>query len=605
MERDIPHYLKKTKTTKTPKRLAYFYVNGKVTKRGNNNELSWGAGALGTRHTTAKSRTRRDTLQIHETPMSLWRTLDAFCIRGKRVVLWTYDLPEQLRTSHALVHLPELGWSLETVVLEAGASWALWRNGDKSLMMCDLKSWTPYDWERINRDMSSAYDRADAPPHTLSAVEAVAFNKCRVIRAAVGQILDWIEAEQLGMFKPTGSGQSYSAYKRRWLSDRILVHDDIARLEAERRSMFAGRTEAWRHGDMGNGPFLELDMRAAYSRIAAECNVPTVATGDVYQPDVDKLLAASKRHTFLCHVQLETEVPCVPYGTGQHTLWPEGRFDTWLWSPELALANLYCSSVRVTKAYRYRTGPALQAFASHVLGIVDGHSYEHGAMPQLVAKHWSRTLVGRFGLRYRSWIPFADNDMPDLSMVTFIDYDDDTMTDMMCVGKDMLLLGDLTESLESVPQIPAWVMSECRRRLWVTMMEIGLDRILYVDTDSIIIDLKGDLAYGRAIQRRYRGMWAVKGRYASMHIYGPRNLRIDADRRVSGLPAAAIQHGPSEFRGEVMRSIAQSMRSGQLDTVTTVPRTFIYNSVDTRRRHNKDGSTSAFRVGEGVTEENI
>jgi hypothetical protein len=276
----------------------------------------------------------------------------------------------------------------------------------------------------------------------------MAFNRTQIIREAVLQILSWIERDNLGTFRPTGSGQSYSAYRRNWLHDRILVHDDDARLMAERTAMWSGRTEAWRHGNIRGGPFLELDMKAAYTRIASQCNVPTVAMGQVYKPNVKQLLERTERFAYLCHVKVETEIPVVPASSGQHTFWPVGEFDTWVWDPELQLLDTYATRVTIARAYKYRVAPALREFSAYVLATLDQPPEDALGLPALVLKHWSRTLVGRFGLRYRSWVPFSNDNDLDLSMVTFIDADSNYMTDMLCVGKDMLLLGDLTESVE-------------------------------------------------------------------------------------------------------------------------------------------------------------
>lgn len=343
-------------------------------------------------------------------------------------------------------------------------------------------------------------------------------------------------------------------------------------------------------------------MKAAYTRIASQCNVPTIAVGGKCKPTVQAVLSQRGRYEYLCHVQVETEVPVVPASSGQHTFWPVGHFDTWVWSPELALLHSYATKVKIAVAYKYRTAPALQDFSSYVLSVLDAPPESNLGLPTLVMKHWSRTLVGRFGLRYRAWIPFSEDNDPDLSMCTFIDYDENTMTDMLCVGKDMLLLGALEESVESVPQIPAWVMSECRRRLWETMVDIGLERIVYVDTDSIIIATNGDRAYEREITRSYASMWAPKARHIRLSIHGPRNLTADNDRRMSGLPTTAIQAGPSEYRGEVMRSIKESMRHGQLSTVQTVPRRFMFTAPDIRRKHLPGGKTEAFRLEPKTTE---
>lgn len=605
MYRDPPHYLKPLKTTRVPKRLAFFDVQTKTQKRGNNREHVWSCGAMGTTHWTSKNQLRRGTLKVYESGYDLWAALDSFCLASKRVTCFTYDLPLNLRTGQALVHLPKLGWHLETVVLEPGAAWALFRDGKRSLMFCDLKAWTPYDFERLRNAALGRNGVSVVPLVGGDPDRVMAFNRTQIIREAVTQITEWIERDGLGTFKPTGSGQSYSAFRRGYLDHRILVHDDTSRLMAERTSMWSGRTEAWRHGDISGGPFLELDMRAAYTRIAAECNVPTIALGEVYKPSVETLLKRTDRYAYLCQVEVETETPVVPASGGNHTLWPVGNFTTWIWDPELALLAQYATEVRIRCAYKYRAAPALQRFGRYVLDTLDRPADDTLGVPSLVIKHWSRTLVGRFGLRYRSWIPFSDDNDPDLSMCTFIDVDENTMTDMLCVGKDMLLLGSLEESVESVPQIPAWVMSECRRRLWETMVEIGLDRVVYVDTDSVILDTTGSRQWENATIRAYADMWAPKAKYSRLHIRGPRNLSADQNRRMSGLPLGAIQSGPAEYRGEVMRSIKESMRHGQLGTVTTVPRRFMFTAPDIRRRHLPDGSTEAFRIEQKPIREDI
>lgn len=559
---------------------------------------------MGTTYWTAKSKVRKDELKVHESPKTMWQALDHFCKPSKRVVCFTFDLPTQLRTSQALIHLPKMGWHLETVVLEPGAAWALLKNDKRSLMFCDLKAWTPYDWERVQNAALGREAVRDRPLVGGDPVRTMAFNRCQVVREAVLQILAWIDRDNLGPFKPTGSGQSYSAFRRNYLTDRILVHDDTARLNAERCSMWSGRTEAWQHGNVAGGPFIELDMRAAYARIASECALPTVAVGRLHKPSVQTVLNARGIYEYLCHVRVDTETPVVPVSSGQHTFWPVGVFQTWVWTPEVDLLNKYATRVRITGAYKYRVAPALKDFSSYVLSVLDAPPETHLGLPALVMKHWSRTLVGRLGLRYRAWIPFSDDNDPDLSMCTFIDYDENTMTDMLCVGNDMLLLGRLEESVESVPQIPAWVMSECRRRLWETMVDIGLERIVYVDTDSIIIATNGDRAYERAVVRRHTDLWSPKARHTKLQIHGPRNLTTDTDRRMSGLPGNAIQSGPTEYRGEVMRSIKESMRHGQLGTVTTVPRKFMFTAPDIRRKHLPNGRTEAFRIGsKHVTED--
>ena len=244
----------------------------------------------------------------------------------------------------------------------------------------------------------------------------------------------------------------------------------------------------------------------------------------------------------------------------------------------------------------YERAPALRDFAAYVLDGMNPQEQVYGAVPKRIYKHWSRCLVGRLGLRFRTWEQFGWQPTPDLRLVTFLDVDENRSTDMLIAGHDRLILSDMQEAAESLPQIPGWVMSECRRRLWKAMVTVGLDNVLYVDTDSLIVSAATPAQRFDNLQLGVVGGWAIKGTYRRLTIHGPRNLVAESDRRVAGLPLTARQTAPLEFSGQVMRSIKESMRAGQLDCVASVPRKFILDAPDLRRQHLPDGTTEPYTV---------
>lgn len=595
-DRDPPHYLKALKTTTTPKRLLWLDCAGYSNHEHGIFVERWASGALGQTHWTSRKGERKDVTKGYATPDMLWADADSFCHSNRRVVLFAYDLPLQLRLSRALIELPALGWHLDKIVLERTASWALFRDDDRTLMLCDLRSWTPATFDHIATDVTGF---AHGLVHELGDVDRRA-DACRwrvaVLREAILQLFDWIHGENLGPFRPTGSGQSYSAFRRRFLAHKLLVHDDSARLALERAAMHTGRCEAWRHGSLNNGPYVEYDMTAAYCRIAAECDVPTVAIPNGRKATVKQLQAWMQRYALLADVTVTTDVPCVPTRLGGRTVWPVGTFRTALYDPELQLAIQYASDLKVNTVYLYHRAPALQQFATWVLDGMTATPNVNNRVSQRVLKHWSRCLVGRLGLRYRAWEKFGTQHPPDLRLITFIDTDEKTSTDMLIAGTDRLILADMTEGAESLPQIPGWVMSECRRRLWEAMCAVGFGSVVYVDTDSIVArqgDTVGDWA---GTMNGQSDDWTRKGTYSRMVIHGPRNLVCESTRRVSGLPLTARQTAPLEFSGEIMRSIKESMRAGELDCVATIPRKFVLDAPDLRRQHLSGGMTAPFEV---------
>lgn len=594
--REPPHYLRTLSSTTTPKRLMWLDCTARTTKEHGALVARFSAAALGTTHYQRNTSKRKDTITTYDNADILWAEADAFCTKGKRVVMFAHDLAQQIRISQAMVHLPKYGWGLRNIVLERTAAWALYTHESRSLMLCDLQSWAPVPLGLIGADVTHGnvkYLDIDAGP---SFPVDLCKARALIVRDAVLQILNWIEGENLGPFRPTGSGQSYSAYRRRFTQSRLLVHDDERRLTSERAAMHTGRCEAWRWGKLLHGPFVEYDMVAAYCTIAAECEVPTVAQSPIPKPTPSKVKRAMERYSVLAHVTVDTDIPVLPTRLGGRTIWPVGRFSTWVWDPELQLAFQYCNTVEVNHAYRYQRAPALRDFGRFVLDGLGEQTQVYGLVPKRVLKHWSRCLVGRLGLRYRSWTPYMRDEESDLRLWTMIDADEGFATDMLHAGHDWLMLTDMREATDSLPQIPSWVMSECRRRLWEAMSYVGFGCVVYVDTDSIIAragDVLGDWT-GRMDYTPEQ--WTLKGKYDRMTIHGPRNLVCDVDRRVSGVPLTARQTAPLEFTGQVMRSIKESMRAGELDSVAMLPRKFTMNTPDMRRQHLPNHQTAPFEV---------
>lgn len=596
MLRDPPHYLKPLKTTRTPKRLVWLACKGHVRRVRSHYEQHFIAGAAGTTHWTSRNRHRKDTMTAYDNPTELWSFIDSYCTAREKVTLFAYDLAEQMRLSHMLTELPKRGWSLDKIVMERTAAWCSFRDGDRSMMCCDLKSWAPVAWEKITADIDGGEVERRIVTAGRYAMADLCMIKAAYIRAAVMQIFDWIEGENLGPFRPTGSGQSYSAYRRRFGSARLLVHDDESRLDAERRAMHTGRAEAWKHGTLRHGPFIEYDLHAAYATIGRDCEVPTVAKQSRERVPVPTLESMMERYAVLADVTVETDVECVPVTLNGRTLWPVGRLRTTIWDPELRLALQYAKSVEVHKTWCYQREPALSEFCRYVLDGIDGQTQVYGLVPQRVMKHWSRCLVGRFGLRFRMWHQFGDQDPPDVRLVTFLDLDEGTRTEMLLAGSQRLLLGDLEEAPESLPQIPGWIMSECRRRLWDRMTCYG-SSLVYVDTDSVIFqDSPKPVRHVDSFTDAYGTIWKRKGIYDRMTIHGPRNLAVNESRRIAGVPLTARPIADLHFEGEVMRSIKESFRDGSLDAVVSLPRTFHLAQKDLRRQHNADGSTSPFHL---------
>lgn len=574
--REPAHYLPALKTTRLPKRLLFLDCESTETRHLGTWAQTWKGGALGSTHWTSKKGLRKDQDQVFSTSAELWIEGDSRIRARHRTVLFCVDLPTQLRVSRALVELPVHGWTLTQISLDRQAGWAQFRHGERSLVCSDILSWMP--------------------SFTLNA--GTPLERIRQLRETVIEILEWIERENLGSFKPTGSGQSYAAFRRRFMPIKPLVHDSEGLLAIERRAMWTGRAEAWRHGHLTEGPYYEYDLQTAYAAIAATCDVPSVYESVITNHGGNLNVKIGGQRTSLYHVRVATDIPVIPIARADRILWPIGRFDAWLWEPEYNLAHKYATIETIYGVHVYRTAPTLRPFAQWVLDRLEAGESSDTRIIQKVVKHWTRCMIGRLSMRYRKWEKFGTVEDPDLALVTYIDIDEDTSTDLLCVGHDRLLLTDVIESADSLPQITGWIMSECRRRLWELMRAAGLEHVVYVDTDSIIVDNHWAATALLNVATEYGWPIARKGEYGSLTIEGPRNISVDQTRRTAGIPLSATRVGSSHYEGSVQRSLAESIRAGELDRVAQTNRRFVMGGIDLRRQHLPNGLTEPYRIEE-------
>lgn len=141
-------------------------------------------------------------------------------------------------------------------------------------------------------------------------------------------------------------------------------------------------------------------------------------------------------------------------------------------------------------------------------------------------------------------------------------------------------------------------MSEARARLWKLIRIAGPANLLYVDTDSLIVTAQGDSNLHQA-QRDDRTYSLVrKAPITTLTIHGPRNIEVQNERRISGVPTKATRTGPLQYEGQVWTSVKQSMRSGTMDHVLVTPRTYNITPDDPRRHHNPDGTTTPHHIEE-------
>lgn len=586
----VAHYVRPNETTRIPRRHIFLDVEAVENRAGIHAEQTWRLAVANFWTREKGRRTHNETVEF-DTADSLWKAVGDFTRRRTRTVLWTHNLGYDIRVSSAFTHLPTQGWRLVAYNLSNRGTWATWRRGDASLCFVDSASVFPVALKQIGEYFGLSKPDLPAWEDSREAWLTRCHADVEILSTAVRAYLDWLDSADLGNWQYTGAGQSYAAYRHRFLCDRLLVHDDPEALAAERRAMWTGRCEAYWHGNAKHATVHEWDLHLAYARIAKDCDLPSrliryLPHGSGFLPYV-----SHPKLALLTEVTVDTAVPCVPTQVDGRIIWPTGRFTTTLWSPEIDLLLRSGAAVTFHRGWLYRKSPVLRDWATWIIDQLGADDSETPAWRKVILKHWSRALIGRFAMTYAAWEPFGTMPAPALKKTLLFHQGTDEPQEMMQVGRDTFVKAGTEEWGQSMPSITGYVMSVCRVRLWNIMLACPANAVLYSDTDSIIVtDTHHDAVKRIADSDTGHGL-RLKRSWEGISVYGPRQIVTGNNVRISGLPKRASQLGDDQFTGTVWESVETAVQHGRFDTVRITPRKWRMKGIDKRRDPGPGGWT--------------
>lgn len=535
-------------------------------------------------------------------PMELWEWVTEFCKPGMRTVMWAHNLGHDVRISQVFKLLPKLGWGLDWCNLDRNVSAMTWRSERGTLVLADTWTWIPLPLNTIAPLTGTV--KFTMPPDNGSedSWNEYCMQDTEIVYRVVSRLVAYIRANGLGNWQPTGAGMAYTTWRHKHLRHKVLVHDDRDALGAERKAMHTGRAEAWRHGELLNDVWTEVDMRNAYLMIGAESELPRKLRTHYGRLSPLHYQRLCERYRMLCHVRIDTARPVVPTRMDNRQVWPVGTFDTWLWDTEVDAAIRYGAEAEIIDSYAYAKAPILQDWARWILSVLQDKDDETDPVVKTWLKHCSRALIGRLSLRVPAWEILGANPEGITGITHMTNADTGHTHRLMHVGDRTLIEVMREEGRDSLPQVTGWIMAECRVRLWDAMNAAGLENIAHVDTDSLVINRQGLVRLRRHYGEDYPRLWAEKGSWKRLEVFGPRCYFRDGSRVVSGIPARARETAPGVYAGERWRATAADLEESQGAIVTVERAEWHLRRADPRRRGAPGAGThtTAIQVAAGT-----
>jgi len=590
MHERAPHWVRHNQQERIPSRMIAFDTESRSEYEGDIETQTWRCGTAIRWRTDLKTGDHAGAA-VFDNPMDMWQWVSSFCRDGTRTVVWCHNLGYDARISQVFTLLPSLGFRLEWCNLDRNVSSMTWRSDHGTLVFADTWTWLPMTLESIAPQVGLVKFRMPAQRMGDDEWYAYCMRDTEIVYHVVSRLITYIRNEHLGNWQPTGAGMAMATWRHKFLSHKILVHDDAAILEAERLAMYTGRAEAWRHGKLGIGTWTEVDFKNAYLRISAECKLPRklhMSTGSLSHAQYGKL---RDRFSVLCHATVDTGLPILPVRVDGKIMWPVGRFDGWYWDCEIDLAIASGARVKINRTHVYVEDYILRDWALWVMSLLDKNNDVTDPVVKTWIKHCSRALIGRLALRTPSWEPYGANPEGITGITNVIMPDEGLVTRMLHVGDQTLLETRRDEGRDSLPQVTGKIMAISRVRLWEAMNAAGLDNLAHVDTDSCLVNRMGLANLRSYYAQSFDGTFTIKGSYRRLEVWGPRAYRRDGQRVTAGIPRRATERPDGALEGERWASLSRDINVAGGGQVTVSGAVWHIRRTDPRRRDAGVGST--------------
>jgi hypothetical protein len=295
----------------------------------------------------------------------------------------------------------------------------------------------------------------------------------------------------MGMFRYTAASQAMSAFRHRFMTHDICVHDNADVKALERSAYFGGRTELFRAGKFQE-KMHQLDVSSLFPSVMKHSHFPIRLNRFMRTSRWSSNLPELDWHNCVAHVWLDTKNPIYPVKTPNGIVYPIGQFETTLCGQELEYAFFSSDICSVQSWAEYETAPIFTEWVEYMWALRQKHESEGDAIYAKLVKLMLNGLYGKFAQRSAMWV----NVSGDLAATPWSEWTEhNTLTGeskryrsfgwqlQEFVGK-----GELSTTFIA---ISAFVSAAARMRMNSLREQAGKENVYYQGVDGLIVTEEG------------------------------------------------------------------------------------------------------------------
>ncbi len=559
-----PHYLKTNEGSETPRELFFFDTETHQDRVDDSTveHRLWFGWAL---HVRLREGNRVDgrTWFRFTTPVELYEWL----VERSRQKTRSYIFAHRLQFDARVCEIPQIltadGWSLRRFIIEDPPTLFVLRRDKVTFEFLDTRNW----WAQA---LVKLGERVDLPklemPKKVASAEVWDTYCKRDVEVIERTVLAWIgfvKRHDLGTFSRTLAGQSFNAFRHKFMDHKIFIHSNEKSLALARSSYTAGRVECFRLGRWENRVHC-YDVNSMYPWVMREQSFPREHVSYRVRPSIDELKSWCDEFGVCARVLLDTDIPAYPYRTPDKLLFPVGRFPVALAGPELKHALDSGHVVSAESAALYENAPLFEGYVDSIFRLRQEAKRRGDEVERYLLKIMMNSLYGKFGQAGHIWETVGESGSNDAATWLEADYETGAVTQRRRLCRNVQELFHNDESYHSLPSIAAYVTSYARLVLWGLVQRAGPSHVFYMDTDSLVVDDIGAERLDHLVDEERLGALKKEWTSAWFEAHGPKDYVCEHHRRTKGVRFGARWLDANTVQQEQWSSMKADLRAGEL-----------------------------------------
>jgi hypothetical protein len=362
-----------------------------------------------------------------------------------------------------------------------------------------------------------------------------------VLQSIMLSYVYFIQQNDLGNFAATTPAQAFAAFRHRFMTHDIFIHDDEDALDLERRAYHGGRCEIFFYGRVEQ-PLYKLDVNSMYPALMRDNLYPTAKATRYNHLSIDRLREIVSDSLVVAQCRVRTAEAAYPLIQDGKLIFPVGEFWTYLTTPEVTYALSRGHIQEVGETVTYTGAPIFTEYVKSLYAMRQAYKAQGNQPFQLLCKLLLNGLYGKFGEKFQDIVDKGRTDaqIPEFVEFAYQERPGEWPHSAFILAGHLYVYENEREGMNSAPAIAAHVTAYARMKLYNYIAQAGREHVFYMDTDSLIVDAIGYQRLASEIDTHALGKLKLEETADSAEFYAPKDYVFGDEQKIKGIRRDAV-----------------------------------------------------------------